>query len=62
MKKVFLLCFALLLLGVASVPTSAVTNQCLVNSDCNAICGPGLGRCVQFNPCCRACLCSFGGT
>ncbi len=64
-KKAFLLCFALLLLGFAmfAPPTlSAVIDRCTVNSDCDATCGPGLGRCVQANPCCRVCLCTFGGT
>lgn len=62
MKKLFLLCFALLLLGFAAAPTSAAIDRCRVNSDCDATCGPGLGRCVQANPCCRVCLCSLGGT
>jgi hypothetical protein len=73
MKKGFLLCFALLVLYFAAVPTSAAPewlatagccqSQCSVNSDCDAICGPGLGRCLNAGaPCCRLCVCSPGGT
>jgi len=74
MKKGFLLCFSLLVLYFAAVPTSAAPerlaasgccqSQCSVNSDCDATCGgPGLGRCLNAGaPCCRVCLCSPGGT
>lgn len=73
MKKGFLLCFALLVLYFAAVPTSAAPewlaasgccqSQCSVHSDCDAICGAGLGRCLNMGaPCCRLCVCSFGGT
>lgn len=65
MKKAFLLCFALLLFGFATSTTpklSAATDRCTVNSDCDGTCGPGLGRCVWATPCCRVCLCTFGGT
>ena len=65
MKKLFLLCFALLLLGFAAAPTSAASccpALCQVNSDCDATCGPGFGQCVRVGSCCRVCLCSPGGT
>lgn len=73
MKKCFLLCFALLLLYFAAAPTSATPEQlaasgccqsvCSVHSDCDAICGAGLGRCANMGaPCCRLCVCSLGGT
>ena len=72
MKKILLLCFALLVLGFAAVPTSAAPEGlsaagccpvlCSVNRDCDAKCGAGLGRCVGGSTCCRVCLCSLGGT
>ncbi len=62
MKKAFLLCFSLLLLGFATtVPTTAASccrPECSVNSDCNRKCGAGLGTCVQANSCCKVCICS----
>ncbi|HKI00493.1 MAG TPA: hypothetical protein VKK31_00795 [Thermoanaerobaculia bacterium] len=68
MKKVFLLCFALLFLGFAAVPTSAAPewlsasrccqSQCSSDSGCDRICGAGLGQCRMVNSCCRACICS----
>lgn len=61
MKKPFLLCFSLLLLGFATaVPTTAAScciNQCFSDSGCDRVCGAGLGRCVKVNSCCRACAC-----
>jgi hypothetical protein len=66
MKKVFLLCLSLLLLGFAmAVPTTAASCcpiLCSTDSQCDATCGPGLGRCVGATTCCRVCLCSLGGT
>ena len=73
MKKGFLLCFALLVLYFAAVPGSAVPtgattssccqSMCSAHSDCDAICGAGLGRCANLGaPCCRLCVCTFGGT
>ena len=62
MKKAFLLCFSLLLLGFATtIPTTAAScckNQCSSDSNCDRVCGAGLGRCVQVNSCCRACACA----
>ncbi|HEV2854277.1 MAG TPA: hypothetical protein VHC97_15895 [Thermoanaerobaculia bacterium] len=62
MKKASLLCFALLLLGLATaVPSTAARccqSQCSTNSNCDRICGAGLGQCVQANSCCRTCVCS----
>lgn len=73
MKKGFLLCFALLVLYFAAVPTSAAPqgatasaccqSMCSAHSDCDAICGAGLGTCLNISaPCCRLCVCSLGGT
>jgi len=72
-KKGLLLCCALLLLYFAAAPTSAAPewiatsgccqSVCSAHSDCDAICGTGLGRCANLGaPCCRLCVCSFGGT
>ncbi|HEX6902091.1 MAG TPA: hypothetical protein VF789_20405 [Thermoanaerobaculia bacterium] len=63
MKKAFLLCFSLLLLGFATaMPTTAAScckNQCSSDSTCDRFCGgSGLGRCVQINSCCRTCACA----
>jgi hypothetical protein len=38
--------------------SSCCRPQCSVDSDCNRICGAGLGVCRLVNSCCRACLCS----
>ena len=66
MKKAFLLCFSLLLLGFATaVPTAAGSccpDFCSTVSSCDAICGVGLGRCVGGTTCCRMCVCSLGGS
>ena len=73
MKKGFLLCFALLVLYFAAVPTSAAPegaiasaccqSVCSTHSDCDAYCGAGLGKCLNISaPCCRLCVCSFGGS
>jgi hypothetical protein len=62
MKKAFLLCVSLSLLGLATaIPTTAASccrPECSVNSDCNRKCGVGLGTCVQANSCCKVCICS----
>ena len=50
MKKGFLLCFALLVLLLSGpdlrrpewLAAGCCQSQCSVNSDCDAICGPGL--------------------
>lgn len=66
MKKAFLLCFSLLLLGFATTTTTDAAGCCPIlcrtDSDCNSTCGVGLGRCVGGTTCCRACLCSLGGS
>ena len=65
MKKAFLLCFSLLLLGFATtVPTAAAAAasccrpECSVNSNCDQKCGVGLGTCVRANSCCNVCVCA----
>ena len=62
MKKAFLLCFSLLLLGFATaIPTTAAScciNQCSSDKSCDRVCGASFGRCVQVNSCCRACACA----
>jgi hypothetical protein len=62
MKKASLLCFSLLLLGLATtVPTAAARccrPECSVNSNCDQKCGAGLGTCVRANSCCNVCVCS----
>ncbi|HEX7185200.1 MAG TPA: hypothetical protein VF756_25470 [Thermoanaerobaculia bacterium] len=67
MRKAFLLCFALLILGFASsavstpgefTASSCCRQQCSLNSHCDRICGKGLGSCVQVNSCCRQCICA----
>jgi len=53
-----------LVLGVAAVFTEVaeaacrMRPQCSTNSDCDAICGTGLGRCVHSNCPIRICKCS----
>ena len=73
MRKGFLLCFALLLLYFAAIPTTAAPalaasgccqSMCSAHTDCDARCGgPGTGQCLNIGaPCCRLCVCSLGGT
>jgi hypothetical protein len=37
--------------------SSCCRPQCVVDSNCDKICGPGNGVCRQVNSCCKACLC-----
>jgi hypothetical protein len=55
-----------LLLGFATVVPTAASSCCPIlcstNSQCDSVCGVGLGRCVGATTCCRVCLCSPGGS
>lgn len=39
--------------------TSCCISRCRRDSDCNAVCAPFGGQCIQVNSCCRECAC-FG--
>lgn len=55
---------AVLTLGTISLFTESaeaacrMTPQCWANSDCDALCGTGLGRCVHAKCPIRICKCS----
>lgn len=38
--------------------SSCCRPQCTVNSNCDQICGAGLGQCRMVNSCCKQCLCA----
>ena len=38
------------------VPPGCCTTQCLVDKDCNKICGKGVCACIQETSCCRRCV------
>lgn len=42
--------------GADRVPPDCCTTQCIVDRDCNKICGKGNCTCVQVSPCCRRCV------